>query len=405
MPTFSYEAVDPKGRVVEGSIESSSVDAVIEELRGIHFTVVTIKEKKDYLAFVHNYLRKSARVDFYAVTIFTRQFATLINAGLPILKCLEALSRQSINTRLTATIDQIMTDLKAGFSLTRALQKHPRIFSPVYIALVRAGEMSGAVGLMLDRMALLMEREHHLRQKVSSSLTYPAFVFAICIAVTVFLVTYIFPSFVSLLEGLDLPLPWPTLVLIHLTNALKNPVVLILLAVTLGLAIAMYRQFISTPLGRKQVDRLLIDIPVIGQINRKVSLSQFCRTLGTLLGSGIPIIHSLDVVGKVAGNEVIAGIVDDIKLSLKGGDRISDPLKEYDIFPPMVPHMISVGEETGNLAGLLEKLADYFDQEVEMALQAFVTLIEPVMIMFMGGIVGYVLIAVFLPVYQILQKF
>ena len=405
MPTFTYEALDPKGQVIEGVMESSSVDSVIEELRSIHYTVIHVHEKRDYVSSMQESFYKAQGINAYALAIFTRQFATIFNAGLPLMRGLEALASQTINPRLSLVLRQVSDDIRAGFSLTRAMQKHPRVFSPVYIALVRAGEMAGALGEILDRLAVMMERTYGLRAKMRSALTYPAFIFVLCMCITIFLVTYIFPSFVSLLEGLDMSLPWPTLILIHITNALKNWVVIGFFSVIVILGGFLFRQYISTPLGRRQLDRFLLEFPVLGTVNKKASLSYFCRTLGTLLASGVPVVHSLDVVGKVAGNEIISDIVEEIKLSLKGGERLSEPIKQYDIFPPMVSQLISVGEETGNLPILLDKLADYFDQEVETALQSLMAMIEPLMIFFMGGIVGFVLIAVFLPVYSILSKF
>lgn len=405
MPTFSYEALDPKGQVIEGVMESSSVDAVIEELRSIHYTIIHVREKRDYISSMKEQFYKAQGVSQYSLAVFTRQFATIFNAGLPLMRGLEALNAQTLDPNLDMVLKQVTEDIRGGFSLTRAMQKHPKVFSPVYIALVRAGEMAGAMGEILDRLASMMERNYSLRAKVQSSLTYPGFIFVVCLCITTFLVTYIFPSFVSLLEGLDMILPWPTQLLIHITNALKNPVVLTLMGITLVLGVFLLRQYISTPLGRRQLDRFLIEFPVLGTVNRKAALSYFCRTLGTLLGSGVPVVHALDVVGKVSGNEVISDIIDEVKLSLKGGERLSEPIKQYDLFPPMVPQLISVGEETGNLPILLDKLADYFDQEVEAALDTLVAMIEPIMIFFMGGLVGYVLIAVFLPVYQILSRF
>ncbi len=405
MPTFTYEALDPKGQVIEGVMESSSVDSVIEELRSIHYTVIHVHEKRDYLSSMRESFYKAQGINYYALAIFTRQFATIFNAGLPLMRGLEALASQTINPQLTLVLRQVADDIRAGFSLTRAMQKHPRIFSPVYIALVRAGEMAGALGEILDRLAVMMERNYSLRAKVKSALTYPAFIFMICLGITIFLVTYIFPSFVSLLEGLDMQLPWPTLILIHVTNALKNWVVLSFFGVILILGGFLFKQYVSTPLGRRQLDRFLLEFPVLGTVNKKASLSYFCRTLGTLLGSGVPVVHALDVVGKVSGNEIIGDIIEEVKLSLKGGERLSEPIKQYELFPPMVSQLISVGEETGNLPLLLEKLADYFDQEVETALQSFVAMIEPLMIFFMGGLVGFVLVAVFMPVYSILSKF
>ncbi len=405
MPKFVYEALDSKGRVIQGQMEAPNVESVVEELKTFQYTVTNIKEQKDYLASLNEFLLRFRGVSIYSLAIFTRQFATVFNAGLPLLRGLQGLARQTIDRKLAKIIQQIHDDVKGGFSLTRALQKHSNVFSPVYIALVRAGEMAGALGEILERLATLLERDYSLRKKVQTSMTYPAFVFVVSIIVTFVLVNYIFPSFVSLLEGLDLDLPWPTLFLIHLTNASRNIFVIGIVLIIVGLTSYLFKQYFNTPLGKRQLHRLLIELPVIGKINRKVAIARFCRTLGTLLGSGVPMVHALDVVSKVAGNEIISDIIEEIKMGLKGGMRLSQPLRMYKIFPPMVSQMIAVGEETGNLPQTLEKLADFYDAEVESALEAFVTLVEPVMILIMGGIVSFVMVAVFLPVYGILQKF
>lgn len=405
MPVFEYEALDSRGRAVQGEMEATSVEAVVEELRTVHYTVTNVKERKSYLSSILNTVTRFQGVSLYALAIFTRQFATIFNAGLPLLRGLEGLAHQTINRKLSMIIQQIHDDVKGGFSLTRAMQKHSNIFSPVYIALIRAGEMAGALGQILERLAVLLERDYSLRKKVQTSMTYPAFVFFVSMVVTFVLVTYIFPSFVSLLEGLDMELPWPTMFLIHLTNASRNVFVLILVLIVIGLTSFILKQYFITPLGKRQLHRLLIELPVIGKINKKVAIARFCRTLSTLLASGVPMVHALDVVGKVSGNEIISDIVDEIKMSLKSGARLSQPLQLYKIFPPMVPQMVAVGEETGNLATTLEKLANFYDAEVEAALDAFVSLVEPIMIFIMGGVVSFVMIAVFLPVYGVLQKF
>jgi type IV pilus assembly protein PilC len=405
MPVFHYEALDTRGRVVQGKMQAANVEAVIAELRNVQYTVTNIKEKKDYITSLKDLLYKYQSVGIYALAIFTRQFATIFNAGLPIVRGLEGLAQQSLNKKLSDVIVQIHDDVRNGASLTRAMQKHTNVFSPVYIALVRAGEMAGALGEILDRLAILLEREYALKKKVQTAMVYPAFVFMTAVVLTFVLVTYIFPSFMGLLEGLDIELPWPTRILMYITNAIKDPIVISLFAVIVVVAGFLFRQYFMTPLGKRQVDRLKIEFPVVGKVNRNVAISRFCRTMGTLIGSGVPMIHALDVVGKVSGNEIISDIIDEVKMSLKSGMRLSQPLKAYKIFPPMVTQMVAVGEETGNLPETLVKLANFYDSEVEAALDTLISMVEPIMIFVMGGIVSFVLFAVFLPVYAILQKF
>lgn len=405
MPTFRYEALDTKGRVVTGTMQANNVEAVVGELRNLQYTVTNVKESKDYTASINNMLNQFQRVDLQSLAIFTRQFATMFNAGLPLIRGLEGLAKQTDNKKLGEVLMQIHDDVKNGASLTRAMQKHSTTFSPVYIALVRAGEMAGALGDILERLACLLEREFALKKKVQSAMMYPFFIFLAACGLTFLMVTYIFPQFMGLLEGLDVPMPIPTQILLFITNALKDPVVITLSIIVLGVGAFLLKQYFKTPLGRRQLDRLLVEVPVIGRVNKAYAMSRFCRTMGTLIGSGVPVLHSLDVVGKVSGNEIISDIIDEIKMSLKSGMKLSEPMKSYDIFPPMVTQMVAVGEETGTLPTTLTKLADSYDTEIENALDALVALIEPLMIFFMGGMVGFVLLAVFLPIYSILAKF
>jgi len=405
MPKFRYEALDTKGRVVQGQMQAPNVEAVITELRNLQYTVTNVKEDKDPFSSFSQTLANLERVDLHSLSIFTRQFATIFNAGLPLVRGLEGLAKQTVNKKLSTVIIAVHDDVKNGASLTRALQKQSSTFSPVYIALVRAGEMAGALGDILERLATLLEREYALRKKVQAAMIYPIFILIAALVLTFLLVTYIFPQFVSLLDGIDVELPLPTRILLFVTNAAKDPIVIGLTIIVLTVAAFLFGQYFKTPLGKRQIDRLMVELPIVGKLNRAVSLSRFCRTLGTLIGAGVPMLHGLDVVGKVSGNEIIADIVDEIKMSLKSGMKLSDPMKTYKIFPPMVVQMVAVGEETGTLPLVLTKLADSYDSDVETSLDALVTLIEPIMVLVMGGLVSFILLAVFLPIYSILQKF
>ncbi len=405
MPKFAYEALDARGRVVSGTVDAPDLETVIEDLKTSRYTVTNIKQQSDLLSFIRETTRKLQHVSLYALAVFTRQFAVLFNAGLPITRSLDALSKQTMSRKLGHAVMIVCHDIKSGFSLSKAMSKHPDVFSPVYISLVKAGEMAGALGDVLDRLAGLMEKENMLRSRVASSMVYPIFVFVFALIVTIGLVFYIFPKFIEMFRGIDVAMPLPTQILIIITESVLNPAVFFPIVIGTVVFMVLASQYMRTPLGKRQKDRILLELPLIGAINKKVILSRFCRTLGTLISSGVPIVHSLEIVSRAAGNEIMSGIIDEIKSSLKAGTRLSQPIKENHLFPPIVAHMVAVGEETGNLPTLLEKLANYYDLEVEYALTSFASMIEPIMIFVLGGMVGFVLIAVFLPIYSLVSKF
>lgn len=391
--------------MIQGVVEAANVEAVVEDLRKVRYTVTDVKEQADVFASLRAWRQRLVKVNLWAIVVFTRQFATIFNSGVPLLRGLEGLSKQTLNARLSTALAEVYVDVKNGMSMARALQKHPDVFTPVYIALVRAGEMAGALGEILDRTAGFLERDYQLRKRVQAATSYPIFVFFVTILVTGILVLWVFPTFVSLLDGLNVALPWPTRLLIFITNVVYNPLFIIAAPLSLGFGIVSLNRWMKTRLGRRVIDRLLLELPVIGSINKKVVISRFCRTLATLVQSGVPLVHALEIVSKVTGNEIVSDILDEVKRGVKTGMKMSQPLREYILFPPIVSHMVSVGEETGNLADILTKLANFYDSEVEASLDAFSSLIEPIMISFMGAVVGFVLLAVFLPVYQILQNF
>ncbi len=405
MPTFSYEALDSRGRVVSGSVEAPDAQSVVRDLRNSRYTVTNIREKKDSLRALRMLSQRFERVSLYALAIFTRQFAVLFNSGISTVRGLEGLGRQSLNARLTRAIQAVYDDIRGGYSLAKAMARHPDVFSPVYISMVKAGEMSGAMGEILDRLATFLERELTLQKKVAAATTYPAVVFVACVTVTFILVTYVFPTFIDLFEGIDVRLPWITRSLIWITSTIRNPLVMLPILAAIGAGIYSVLQYFKTPWGRRQKDRLLLDLPVLGVLMKKVALSRFCRTLGTLLGSGVPMVHALEIVSKAAGNDVISDVIEEVQMGLKAGMRLSQPLKEYRLFPPMLAQMVAIGEETGNLPLMLNKLADFYDLEVEHSLEALTAMLEPVMILFMGIAVGYVLLAVFIPVYDLVGQF
>ncbi|MBI2251544.1 MAG: type II secretion system F family protein, partial [Armatimonadetes bacterium] len=335
-------------------------------------------------------------------TVFSRQFATMINAGLAMVRCLDILSEQTEDKKLQQTLILVRKDVEGGSTLSNALSKYPLVFSTLYASMIKAGEMGGALDEVLDRLAGFMEKDFNLKKKVKSALTYPTVILIMALGIVFFLVTYILPTFVDLFQGMNLKLPLPTQILIAVTKGARNPLVVIpSLIIIVGAAIGM-NLYGQTPTGKRQFDMLKISVPVFGILNKKVAISRFCRTLGTLLSSGVPIMQSLEIVGKASGNEVIALTLNKVRESIREGESIASPLGSSGLFPPMVTQMVAVGEETGNLDAMLAKIADFYDTEVEYLLSSLTAMLEPIMVVAMGGIVGFIVISVFLPLYQLI---
>lgn len=405
MPKFMYEATDSRGKAVSGIVNAQSKEQVIRDLRAQKFTVRSIREQVSTVEEVGNISSRFQHVSVFALAIFTRQFAVLFNSGMSMVRSLEALTAGGENDKLTRTIEVMTQDIKSGFSLSRALAKHPDVFSPVYISLVKAGEMAGALGEVLDRLASLMERDNALRKRVSSAMTYPIFVLFFAIIVVFGLVLYIFPQFMTVFEGLGTELPIYTKALMWMVGTALNPAFVIIFSIFVIASWIMVSYFIKTPRGKKFRDTLILELPIIGPINKKTVIARFCRTLGTLISSGVPVVHSLEIVGRAVGNERVSDMLANVKEGLKAGLRLSQPMMETNIFPPIVSNMVAIGEETGSLAVLMEKLANYFDQEVEYSLSSFASVIEPIMILGLGGIIGFILLAVFMPIYSLVSNF
>lgn len=404
MPTFVYEARDATGQLRKDTIEAANLRAATQRLQEQRMTVIQIKAKAagagaDGLA---GLLSRMKKVDEQALTVFSRQFATMINAGLAMVRCLDILSEQTEDKKLRETLIQVRRDVEGGSTLSNSLAKHPTVFSMLYISMVKAGEMGGVLDEVLERLAGFMEKDFALKKKVKSALTYPVVILLMASGIVFFLVTYILPTFVALFEGMSLALPLPTQILIAVTKGARNPAVMIPLIILLCVGGFMVGQYIRTPAGRKQYDMMRLNIPVFGLLNRKVAISRFCRTLGTLLSSGVPIMQALEIVGRASGNEIIAMTVTKVRESIREGESIASPLGASGMFPPMVTQMVAVGEETGNLDAMLSKIADFYDTEVEYMLASLTSMLEPIMIVGMGGIVGFIVISVFLPLYQLI---
>ncbi len=404
MPVFVYEARDAAGQLKKDKIDAPNMRMATQRLQEQKMTVINIKEQAGGVAQadVLGWYQKLRKVNEQALTVFSRQFATMINAGLAMVRCLDILSEQTEDKKLQQTLIQVRRDVEGGSTLSNALAKHPTVFSTLYTSMVKAGEMGGVLDEVLERLAGFMEKDFALKKKVKSALTYPVVILVMALGIVFFLVTYILPTFVTLFEGMHLELPLPTRILMGTTKAVRNPVILIPLIALLIVGGVFLNRYVSTPLGKKQYDLLKLNIPVFGLLNKKVAISRFCRTLGTLLSSGVPIMQALEIVGKASGNEIIAMTVGKIRESIREGESIASPLGASGMFPPMVTQMVAVGEETGNLDAMLSKISDFYDTEVEYLLASLTSMLEPIMIVGMGGIVGFIVVSVFLPLYQLI---
>jgi type IV pilus assembly protein PilC len=404
MPVFVYEVRDATGQLKRDTIEAQNIRMATQRLQEQKFTVINIKEKSQSVGQTDlmSWYQKLKKVNEQALVVFSRQFATMINAGLAMVRCLDILSEQTEDKKLQQTLIQVRRDVEGGATLSNALGKHPNVFSTLYVSMVKAGEMGGVLDEVLERLASFMEKDFSLKKKVKSALTYPVVILVMALAIVFFLVTYILPTFVSLFEGMNLTLPLPTKILIGLTKGARNPVIVIPVMGLVVLAFFGMNRYVQTPYGKRQYDLLKLNVPVFGLLNKKVAISRFCRTLGTLLSSGVPIMQALEIVGKASGNEIIAMTVTKIRDSIREGESIATPLGSSGMFPPMVTQMVAVGEETGNLDAMLSKISDFYDTEVEYLLASLTSMLEPIMIVGMGGIVGFIVISVFLPLYQLI---
>ena len=404
MPTFVYEVRDATGQLRRDTIEAQNVRVATARLQEQKMTVISIKEKASGSGTegLAGLLQRMRKVNEQALTVFSRQFATMINAGLAMVRCLDILSEQTEDKKLQQVLIQVRRDVEGGSTLSNALGKHPNVFSQLYISMVKAGEMGGVLDEVLERLAGFMEKDFTLKKKVKSALTYPVVILVMALGIVFFLVTYILPTFVTLFEGMSLKLPLPTQILIGVTKGARNPVVLAFMVIVFGLGGFGLSQYIRTSTGKKQYDLLKLNVPIFGLLNKKVAISRFCRTLGTLLSSGVPIMQALEIVGRASGNEIIAMTVGKVRESIREGESIASPLGASGMFPPMVTQMVAVGEETGNLDAMLSKIADFYDTEVDYMLSSLTSMLEPIMIVGMGGVVGFIVISVFLPLYQLI---
>jgi len=396
MATFRYVAKDPGGATRTGQLEGETELAVVQQLRKQGLTILSVdldetggQRKK----------RRRRRVKSNDLVIFSRQLATMVDAGLPLIQALDALHEQTDHMGFKAVIGELIAAIEQGASFSEALAQHPKVFSGLFVNMVRAGETSGTLSEILDRVAGYLEASAALRRKVKSAVIYPAVVSTMAVAITILLMVKVIPVFEDIYESFDSALPLPTQMLLAVSTFMRRYFFLGIGAVVA--AVIGLKMWIKTESGRFRFDRFKFRLPVFGELNKKISVSRFARTLGVLVRSGVPILSSLDIVGKTAGNKVIEAAVGEAVEEIKRGENIAEPLAASQVFPPMVTRMISVGEQSGKLDVMLEKISDFYDDQVNAMVAGLTSLIEPLLIAFLGIVIGGIVICMFLPLFKL----
>jgi type IV pilus assembly protein PilC len=398
MPLFEYTARNTSnGQIQKGQLDVASKDEVNAYLRKNRLLLVNVREAPKQIKLSLG----SGRVKTRDVVIFTRQFATMINAGLPLVQSLNILAQQTENKTLREVTKAVVYDVESGNTLADAFSKHPKAFSALYVNMVAAGEAGGILDTILLRLSTFLEKNDALVRKVKGAMVYPGVIITVALGAIAILLIFVIPTFQNMFASANLELPLPTRVVIGMSNFLIGYWWAMLAAI--GAMIFAFRQYYATSAGRKQIDGLILKAPVLGDVVRKSAVSRFTRTLGTLVSSGVSILEGLEITAKTAGNAVIHDAVMESRQSIAGGETIAAPLEKSQVFPPMVISMIAVGEQTGGLDEMLSKIADFYDEEVDVAVSALLSLMEPAMIVVLGVIVGGMVIAMYLPIFDMMN--
>jgi len=396
MPVFTYVGKSKRGRVLKGELEATDERIARIQLKRKNIEVTKLKQKpKDLFEGISFLQPKVTKKD---LVIFTRQFSTMIDAGLPLVQGLNILSEQMENKTFKNMLKQITKDVEGGSTLADALNKHPRVFDGLFVNLVAAGEVGGILDTILQRLAAYIEKAEKLKSKVKGALVYPIAVLIIGVLVMAVIMIFVIPVFQEMFSSMGSGLPALTQLVIDISNFTKSNILFMIGG--LIVIVWLFRRYRRTTSGKKNIDRFLLKLPIFGELVRKVAVARFTRTLGTMTASGVPILDALEITAKTSGNAVVEEVIYDARTSIAEGQTIAEPLAESDIFPGMVTQMISVGESTGALDAMLEKIANFYDDEVDASVSALTALMEPLMMMFLAGALGPVVIAMYLPIFQ-----
>ena len=413
MATFQYAAKNPAGKTVQGTIQANDRSDAVNQLRGQDLIVLRVDEGGKGRAFKQAMMGKGAatkggwsffkakpRATKQELTIFTRQLSTMIGAGISLLEALEVLREQAESPGMKATLERLVSDLRGGSDLSAAMANCPKAFSHLYVSMVTAGEASGQMDVILVRLAEYVESSEKLKREIKAAMTYPVISLVLVLSITMFLMVGVVPGFKEVFEGLGAELPQLTLTVLAISDWIREKWYLLILFTIFGaVAFVMIKR---TDRGQLFYDQVALRLPVFGQLAQKVGLARFSRTFATLVRSGVPIMGTLDIVADTSGNRVIADAVRASRESVRNGNMLSEPLSHAKVFPPMVVRMIAIGERSGALEQLLEKIAEFYDSQVEAMIKSMTSLIEPLLICFMGGIVGVVILSVFLPILNLI---
>ena len=400
MATFAYTARTTTGDIQSGERDAKSRDEIVNFLRTQRMTPVKIEEKAKKEGGTLAALAAGG-IPTKDVVIFTRQFATMINSGLPLVQSLDILAKQSENKALQKVIGQVLYDVESGQTLADAMRGHPKVFNDLFVNMVAAGEAGGILDTILLRLAVFLEKADALKRKIKGAMIYPAVIFTVAAMAVTILLLFVIPTFQRMFESAGVALPGPTQFVVLLSKILQH------YWWAMGIAIVgfvvMLKQYYKTPGGQLVLDRLILNLPILGTMQRKAAIARFTRTLGTLVASGVSILDGLEITARTAGNRVIHDAIMESRASIAGGETISEPLKKSGVFPPMVVSMINVGEQTGGLDEMLTKIADFYDEEVDSAVEALLAAMEPIMIVFLGVVVGGMIIAMYLPIFDMMN--
>ena len=399
MSTFKYVAKNKDSRTVAGKIAAESKAAVIEELRKREFVIISIDEIKEAVTNQKAFRSKKVKAD--EIVIFSRQLATMVDAGIPIMQGIDALQEQVTHPTFKKVLINIRDDIQHGNSLSAAFAKHPAVFDSLYVNMIKVGETGGVLSKILDRISSYLEKTLRLKRKVQSALIYPIVVVCMAIIITTILLVKVVPTFAGIYASFNRELPAMTRLLIAISDILRH-YLLFLIGGVIAIAAGL-KQWHKTPQGALIIDRSVLRLPIFGDLLRKVAISRFSRTLATLIQSGVPILESLEIVGKTIGNRLLELVVEDVKTSVREGESLAAPLSKSGVFPPMVTRMIGIGEKSGQMEKMLLKIAEFYDDQVDAAVDGLTSIIEPLIIGFLGIVIGFIVIALFLPIITITQ--
>lgn len=396
---FKYTAKDRDGKSLSGILEAADRTLAMGELRKRDLIIIALDGQASKAGFKMPFRDRKKKIKIDDLVIFSRQLATMVDAGIPLVGALDILGEQTDNKTFSAVVMTVRNDVETGSSLSEAMSKHKNVFSVLFINMVKAGESSGMLDDILDRLAIYLEKTSALQRKIKSALVYPAVVSSMALGITLLLLLKVIPVFKGIFAGFGAKLPTPTLVLLAISDAMQK--YFVVSAIVISVVIFAFIRYINTEKGRLIFDATLLKLPVFGVLFTKVAISKFTRTLSTLIKAGVPILAALEIVGRTSGNKLVEHALDNVRMNVREGEGIADPLSRAKIFPPMVTRMVSVGEQTGELEKMLSKIADFYDEQVDAAVSSLTSMMEPFIIAFLGLVIGSIVICMFLPIFKI----